>query len=77
MYKFAMRKAAEAKSALVSKEAANNSTELVLIILVTVVIAIAVGLALKAILGDKDNGVISNIGSRISGAPNKVDPTNS
>ena len=75
MKNFAMRKAAELKSALVAKEAANNSTEIVIIVLVVVVIAIAVGLALKTLLTDSNSGLIKNIQDRINAAPGRIDPS--
>lgn len=64
----AMRKAAEVKSALVSKEAANNSTEVVIIILVTVVIAVAVGVAVKKLILDGDGSILDNIKTKLSEA---------
>lgn len=65
-----MRKAAEAKSALVSKEAANNSTEVVILILFAVIIVFAVGAAVKALLTDDTDGVVAKVGGKITG---KVD----
>lgn len=65
-----MRKAAEVKSALVSREAANNSTEVVVLILFVVVIVFAVGTAVKTLLTDETDGVVAKVGGKITG---KVD----
>ena len=64
-----MRKAAEAKSALVSKEAANNSTEVVILILFVVIIVFAVGAAVKTLLtgADGNSGVVGSVGDKITG----------
>ena len=63
-----MRKAAEIKSALVSKEAAMNSTETVILILIVVVIAIAVGFAIRNLVvgSDGNGGQVSNVGKKIT-----------
>lgn len=70
---FAMRKAAEVKSALISKEAANNSTEIVIIILVVVVIAILVGVAVKALVLDGDTSVLGRIKDKLSTAASTIE----
>ena len=61
-----MRKAAELKSALVSKEAANNSTEVVILILFVVVIVFAVGAAVKALIIDGDSSVMGKTSAKVN-----------
>ncbi|MGN0006382.1 MAG: hypothetical protein ACI37Z_10525 [Candidatus Gastranaerophilaceae bacterium] len=62
-----MRKAAEMKSALVSKEAAMSSTEIVLLILFVVIIAVLVGVAIRNIVvgADGNGGVLKKVGDKI------------
>lgn len=72
-----MRKAAEIKSALVSKEAAMNSTETVILILIVVVIAIAVGFAIRNLVvgSDGKGGQVSNVGKKITDGIASLDST--
>lgn len=66
MFDSMVKKAAQAKAALMSKEAANNSTEIVIIILGTVIIASIVAVAVKTIVGDESNGVLGTVSSKFS-----------
>ena len=72
-----MRKAAEIKSALISKEAAMNSTETVILILIVVVIAVAVGFAVKTLIvgSDGNGGQVSNVGKKITDGMTALDST--
>ena len=63
-----MRKAAEIKSALVFKEAAMNSTEVVVLILFVVIIVFAVGaLVKKQLTGDDgESGIAGDVMGKVS-----------
>ena len=67
-----MRKAAEMKSALVSKEAAMSSTEIVLLILFVVIIAVLVGVAIRNIVvgADGTGGVLAKVKTKIEAVTN-------
>lgn len=64
MFDSMVKRAAKAKAALMSKEAANNSTEIVIIILGTVIIASIVAVAIKTIIGDESSGVLGSVSSK-------------
>ena len=69
-----MRKAAEMKSALVSKEAAMSSTEIVLLILFVVIIAVLVGVAIRNIVvggADGTGGVLAKVKTKIEAVADK------
>lgn len=68
-----MRKAAEMKSALVSKEAAMSSTEIVLLILFVVIIAVLVGVAIRNIVvgTDGNGGVLKKVSDKIDAVADK------
>jgi len=70
-----IRKAAEAKSALVSKEAANNSTEVVILILFVVIIVFAVGAAIKNVLVGSDGagGIVKNASDKVAEKATSLD----
>lgn len=70
-----MRKMAEGKSALVSKEAAMSSTEIVILILFVVIIAIAVGVAVKGVVvgADGNGGVVKTANDKITSGVTKLE----
>lgn len=56
-----MKKFAEMKSALASREAVSQTTEIVILVLIAIVIATVIGLALKTVLGDESTGIVAKI----------------
>lgn len=70
-----MRKAAEIKSALVSKEAAMNSTEVVVLILFVVIIVFAVGALVKTQLTGDDgkSGIAGDVMGKVSTKASGID----
>lgn len=64
-----LRKAAEAKSALISKEAASQSTEIVVLILFVVIIVFAVGALVKSKLTGEDgnSGIVGGVMEKVQG----------
>ncbi|GEM_PF-1900917 len=64
-----LRKAAEAKSALISKEAASQSTEIVVLILFVVIIVFAVGALVKSKLTGEDgnSGIAGGVMDKVQG----------
>lgn len=70
-----MRKAAEIKSALVSKEAAMNSTEVVVLILFVVIIVFAVGALIKSQLTGEDgqSGIAGGIMGKVKSKADGID----
>lgn len=64
-----LRKAAEAKSALISKEAASQSTEIVVLILFVVIIVFAVGTLVKRELTGEDgnSGIAGGVMDKVQG----------
>ncbi len=61
-----MRKAAEVKSAVLSKDAAQQSTETVILIVAVVVIALGIAWAIKAILGDDKSGLLKTVSDKLT-----------
>lgn len=64
-----LRKAAEAKSALISKEAASQSTEIVVLILFVVIIVFTVGTLVKSKLTGEDgnSGIAGGVMDKVQG----------
>lgn len=64
-----LRKAAEAKSALISKEAASQSTEIVVLILFVVIIVFTLGALVKSKLTGEDgtSGIAGGVMDKVQG----------
>lgn len=70
-----MRKAAEVKSAVLSKDAAQQSTETVILIVAVVVIALGIAWAIKAILGDDKSGLLNTVKTKLDDFAKNIQAT--
>lgn len=61
-----VKRAAQAKANVLSKDAVNNTTEVVMYVLVTVIIVAGVAVAMNSIIGDETSGILKTISDKFS-----------
>lgn len=61
-----VKRAAQAKANVLSKDAVNNTTEVVMYVLVTVIIVAGVAVAMNKIIGDESSGILKTISDKFA-----------